>query len=88
MKYAIVLDSTGRILCAAEASFAPADAVAVVTLPAGDVHEYRYVNGGYVHDPLPPPKVEPAPPSPIDDLTAVTVDHEYRLIMMEMGVAK
>ena len=27
----------------------------VETLPDGDVSEYRYENGGYIHDPLPQP---------------------------------
>ena len=34
----------------------------VDTLPEGDVYEYRYENGEYIHDPLPEPEQpEPEP---------------------------
>ena len=87
MSYAITLDGENRIMQAADPEYAPLDAVLVDTLPDGNIHDYRYVDGAYVHDPLPAPEVVHTP-DPIDDLTAVTVDHEYRLILMEMGVTQ
>lgn len=40
----------------------PEGAVLVDSLPDGDVTEYLYVDGAYVHNPLPEPEpVEPEP---------------------------
>lgn len=58
MKYALNLAEDGRILSATCPQYAPADAVLVDELPDGDAYEYRYVDGEFVHDPLPQP--EPA----------------------------
>ena len=49
--------------------------------------DWRVADGELVHDPLPEAEAEPQP-NRLDDLTAVTVDHEYRLILMEMGVTE
>lgn len=59
--YALNLAEDGRILSATYPQYAPADAVIVDVLPDGNIYEYRYVNGEYVHDPLP----EPEQPEPI-----------------------
>ena len=56
MKYALNLAEDGRILSATYEEFAPADAPLVDELPEGNIADYRYVDGDYVHDPLP---VEP-----------------------------
>jgi hypothetical protein len=53
MKYALNLADDGRILSATYAEFAPVGSVMVNELPEGNVADYRYVNGLYVHDPLP-----------------------------------
>lgn len=44
----------------------------VDTLPEGDITEYRYIDGQYIHDPLPKPEpVEPVEePSVWDELDA------------------
>lgn len=44
----------------------------VETLPDGDISEYRYIDGQYIHDPLPKPEpVEPVEePSVWDELDA------------------
>lgn len=31
----------------------PEDAVCVESFPEGDIYEYRYVDGEFIHDPLP-----------------------------------
>ena len=33
--------------------YAPADAVIVDALPEGDISDYRYAAGEFIHDPLP-----------------------------------
>jgi len=67
--YALNLAEDGRILSATYSKFAPADAVHVEALPDGNVYEYRYVNGEYVHDPLP----EPEQPEPVAEPTTEDV---------------
>ena len=73
MKYALNLAEDGRVLSATFERFA-ADGNAVVdTLPDGDITEYRYVNGEYVHDPLPEPDPVPEKPSQLDRVEAQAV---------------
>ena len=65
--YALNIDNTtNRILSATYPQYAPADAVAVETLPDGDIADYLYVSGEYVYDPLPEPE-EPTPESTVWD---------------------
>lgn len=58
------LAEDGRVLHAAWYRTPPAGAVIVPreALPEGDVTQYRYVDGVFVHDPLPTP--EPEAPAP------------------------
>ena len=56
MIYALNIADDGRILSVTYDRFAPAEQPRVETLPDGDVTEYRYVNGEYIHDPLPKPE--------------------------------
>ncbi len=51
--YALNLGENGRILSATYPQYSSADSVIVATLPEGDISEYRYENGAFVHDPLP-----------------------------------
>lgn len=87
MKYALNLDTDGRILSATYEEYAPADAVLVDELPEGDIYEYRYVDGEYVHDPLPEPEIV-VEPTAQDDTDAMLVDHELRLTMLELGITE
>ena len=57
MKYALNLDTDGRILSATYEEYASKDAILVDKLPDGDIYEYLYVNGDYIHDPLPEPEI-------------------------------
>ena len=52
MIYALNLADDGRILSVTLDRFAPPDQPRVDTLPDGDITEYRYVGGEFVHDPL------------------------------------
>lgn len=61
MRYALKLAEDGRILSATYEKYAPAGAVIVDELPDGDLHEYRYVDGEFVFDPIPVVEVEEEP---------------------------
>ena len=61
MKYALNLAEDGRILSATYEKYAPEDAVLVDELPEGNVADYRYVDGAFVHDPIPVEPVEEKP---------------------------
>lgn len=51
--FALNLAEDGRILSATYPEYAPAAAVLVETLPEGNIIDYCYADGAYVHDPLP-----------------------------------
>ena len=53
MKYALNLSADNRILSATFAKYAPANAPIVDSLPDGNIAEYLYVDGEFVHSPLP-----------------------------------
>jgi hypothetical protein len=61
MKYALNLAHDGRILSATYPKYAPQDAVVVDALPEGDLHDYRYVDGEFIYDPIPVEEVEEEP---------------------------
>lgn len=57
--YALNLAENGRVLSVTYSKYAPEDAPKVDELPDGDLYEYRFVAGEFIHDPLPAdPKVE------------------------------
>lgn len=65
--YALSLNADNRILSAwvvlPDGNY---DGMPLVdVLPEGNLYEYRYENGGYIHDPLPQP--EPVPEEDIWD---------------------
>lgn len=73
-KYALNIAEDGRILSATYEEFASKNMPLVDTLPDGELYEYRYVNGRYIHDPLPKPEPEPEPvPVPVPEPT-ITAD--------------
>ena len=53
MKYALNLAEDGRILSVTYEEYAPEDAVIVEEIPEDNVANYRYVEGEFVHDPIP-----------------------------------
>lgn len=67
--YALNLADDGRILSATYPQYAPEDAVIVEALPEGNIVDYLYVDGQYVHEPLPKPKFENVP-SQLDRIEA------------------
>ena len=60
----VALGDNGRVLSVAWYRVPPAGALIVQrsALPEGDISQYRYVDGEFVHDPLPDP--EPEAPAP------------------------
>lgn len=61
-RYGLVLDENKRIVDAPVQRYAPDGAIIVDELPDGDFHDFLYINGEYVYDPLPRPEpVEPEP---------------------------
>lgn len=59
MKYALNLAADGRVLSVTYDQFAPPDQPRVDSFPDGNLYEYRFVDGVFIHDPL------PAAPDPI-----------------------
>lgn len=53
--YALNLSEDGRILSACKKGKYEGMPI-VDTLPEGNIYEYRYENGEYIHDPLPEPE--------------------------------
>ena len=72
MKYALNLADDGRILSVTYGQYAPIDAVMVETLPEGNVADYRYVDGVFIHDPLPVENLDEQP-TQIDRIEAQLV---------------
>ena len=67
MKYALNLAEDCRILSVTYEKYASADAVLVDELPEGNVSDYRYVDGEFIHDPLPEPE-QPEVETTADDI--------------------
>lgn len=84
-KYSLNLDTDGRILSAGECIEGIEYNVVVEAFPDGNVGDYKYINGEYVHDPLPKPEKEPTVE---EDTLSMLVDHEERIIMMELGLTE
>lgn len=55
MRYALKLREDGRILSATFEKYATNNMPLVDTLPEGDITDYIYQNGEYIHSPLPKP---------------------------------
>lgn len=55
MRYALNLANDGRILSVTFEQFAAPGQPIVDALPEGNVSDWKYVGGKYVHDPLPAP---------------------------------
>lgn len=83
--FALNLDTDGRVLSVGECIEGIEYDVVVESFPDGDVGDYKYINGEYVHDPLPKPEKEPTVE---EDALSMLVDHEERIIMMELGLTE
>ena len=56
--YALNLNEDKRVLSVTFDEFAPEEQPRVDKLPEGDISEYKYIEGEFVHDPLPVEVVE------------------------------
>lgn len=67
------LGEDGRVLSVAWYRKPPEGALIVPrsALPEGDCLQYRYVDGEFVHDPLPDPEPTPEPPTPEERIAAL-----------------
>lgn len=79
------LDENGRVLSAAKHRTPPEGHPAVETLPEGNLYEYRYVDGAFVHDPLPEP--DPVEPSPTLEDRVETLEKKVGVDMADMQEA-
>lgn len=61
IKYALNLAEDGRVLSATEPRFAPGNAVQVDELPEGNLPDYIWRDGAFVHEPLPRQEQETQP---------------------------
>ena len=84
MKYALNLAEDGRILSATYPQYATEDAVIVDVLPEGDISDYLYVDGQYVHDPLPKLELPEAEPTDAERIAQL----EEALDMLLSGVTE
>lgn len=87
-KYALNLAEDGRILSATYHIYVQNEMPIVETLPEGNIYEYLYINGEYIHKPLPEPEQPKVEPTAQDDTDAMLIDHEYRLTLLELGITE
>jgi hypothetical protein len=66
MRYALNLNEDGRVLSATFEKYAVEGMPLVDTLPDGNINDYIYQNGKYIHNPL--PKVEKVRPVTTNDV--------------------
>lgn len=71
--YSLNLGENGRILSVCNCFEGQTYENIVDSFPSGNVSDYRYENGEYIHDPLPTPEPQPAEPTQFDELEAQVV---------------
>lgn len=84
MKYALNLNEEGRILSATFEEYATEGMPLVDTLPDGDISEYIYQNGEYIHDPIPVPEDVEKPASLESRVEALETDNAEMKEALEM----
>ena len=70
MKFALNVAEDGRVLSVTYPEYAPDDALLVDEIPDGDVSDYIYKDGDFVHDPLPKPSLHKELPTQLDRIEA------------------
>lgn len=76
--FALNIDKeTSRVLSATYPQYATDDMPIVETMPDGNISDYLYINGEYVHEPVPETE-EPEAPTELERLRA---DIDYLAIM-------
>lgn len=69
--YALNLNEENRVLSVTLDKYAPEDQPRVEELPEGNIADYLYVDGEFVHDPLPEPELPEAEPTTEDILNVL-----------------
>lgn len=87
-KYALNLGNNGRILSVCVCIEGQTYENRVDSFPNGDVTEYRYVDGEFIHDPEPKPDPQPTEPTVEEDTLSMLVDHEEKIINLELGLTE
>lgn len=88
-RYGLVLNEDNRIMDAPAQRYAPKGTIIVDKLPDGDFHDYLYIDGKYVYDPLPEPEQpEPEPAGNLEQRVAtIESDVENLTAAIEKGLA-
>lgn len=87
-KYALNLGNNGRILSVCVCIEGQTYENIVDSFPDGDVTDYRYVDGEYIYDPEPKPEPTAQEPTVEEDTLSMLVDHEERIINLELGLTE
>ena len=69
----IILDEENRIVDCSNIKISE-KSIAVKDLPGGNIFDYKYIEGKYVHMPLPVPEPAPTLQNQIDDINLALAD--------------
>ena len=70
MKFALNIAEDGRVLSVTYPEYAPKDALQVDEIPEGNVSDYIYKDGEFVHEPLPKNEQQEEQPTQLDRIEA------------------
>ncbi len=87
--YALKLDADKQILSVCECIEGMQYEIIVETFPNGkgvDITDYRYIDGEYIYNPKPKP--DSLESTAEEDTLSMLVDHEERLLMLELGITE
>lgn len=85
-RYGLMLDEGNRIVSAVPQRYAPENSVIVDKLPDGNLPDYRYVDGEFVHDPLPKP--EEPDPKPTPEERIAQLEEKLKATEILLGVSE
>ena len=71
MRYALNLGEDGRVLSVTYEEYATEDMPLVDVIPDGNIADYRYVDGEFIHDPLPRQEEKPTEAERITELESM-----------------
>lgn len=86
--YALNLDTENRILSVCECVEGMEYDIVIESFPDDNVRDYKYINGEFIHDPLPKPEPTAQEPTVEEDTLSMLVDHEERIINLELGLTE
>lgn len=86
--YSLNLDTDGRVLAVCECLDGVEYDIVVEAFPDDNVRDYKYINGEFIHDPEPTPEPAAQEPTVEEDTLSMLVDHEERIINLELGLTE